>query len=154
MSEPHGPTVADLNVAGQFVVWALRTRLEGAAKLDRLEEGFRLAQGGMTGGAALAAFETWFAILANHCGRDLYLHRTPCPRLCGDERAMVDLVASAQAGDETRLHRVAATLVHPCAIGLLLSANRAFAGALSQLGLHLAGGRAQPGRGSAAARLH
>jgi hypothetical protein len=149
----HGRSAADLNIAEQFVLWALRTRLEGAAKRDRLEEGFRLAQGGASGSAALAAFEPWFGVVASHCCRDLYLHRTPRPCLSGDERALVDLVASAQAGDEARLHHVAATLVHPRAIGLLLSASRTFAGALCLLGLHLSGGGAQPGR-SAAANLH
>ena len=62
---------------------------------------------------------------------------------------MVGLVASAQAGDEARLHRLAATLVHPRAIGLLLGASRSFAGALCMLGLHLSGREAQPGPGAA-----
>ncbi len=156
MAEQRGRSwrsAADLNVAEQFVLWALRTRLEGAAKLERLEEGFRLARDGATGGAARAAFEPWFEVLASHCWRDLYLHRTPCPYLSSDERAMVELVASAQVGDEARLHRTAATLVHPRAIGLLLSASRTFAGALCLLGLHLSGRRAQPASGRAA-RLH
>jgi hypothetical protein len=152
MAAPHGRMAADLNVAEQFVLWALRTRLEGAATRDRLEQGFRLAHDAVTGSAACATFEPWFEVLATHCWRDLYLHRTPCPCLSGDERAMVDLVASAQAGDEARLHRIAATLVHPRAIGLLLSASRSFAGALCLLGLHLSGREAPPGPG--AARLH
>jgi hypothetical protein len=63
---------------------------------------------------------------------------------------MVDLVASAQAGDEARLQRVAATLVHPRGIGHLLGASRRFAGALRLLDLHLSG--AQPGAGAAALR--
>ena len=146
------PSAADLNVAEQFVLWALRTRLEGAGKLDRLEEGFRLAGDGTAGGAARAAFEPWFAALASHCCRDLYLHRTPCPCLSGDERAMVDLVASAQAGDEARLQRVAATLVHPRGIGHLLGASRRFAGALWVLDLHLSGPGTQPGPGAATLR--
>jgi hypothetical protein len=149
----HGWSAADLNVAEQFVLWALRTRLEGAAKRDRLEEGFRLAQDDISGSAALAAFEPWFGVLASHCWRDLYLHRTPCPCLSGDERALLDLVASAQAGQEARLRLVAATLVHPRAVALLLSASRTFAGALRPLGLHLSGGGAQSAR-SAAATLH
>jgi hypothetical protein len=148
----NGQNAADLNVAEQFVLWTLRTRLEGAAKLDRLEEGFRLACAGAGGSAARAAFEPWFEALATHCWRDLYLHRTPCPCLSGDERAMVDLVASAQAGDEARLRRVAATLVHPRGIGLLLGASRRFAGALRLLDLHLSGPGAQPGPGAAALR--
>jgi DNA-binding PadR family transcriptional regulator len=73
----YGQNAADLNVAEQFVLWALRTRLEGAAKLDRLEEGFRLASDSASGSAARAAFEPWFDVLATHCWRDIYVHRTP-----------------------------------------------------------------------------
>lgn len=153
MAEQHGRMAADLNVAEQFVLWALRTRLEGAAKLGRLEEGFRLAHDGRAGSAARAAFEPWFEALAAHCRRDLYLHRTSCPCLSGDEQAMMDLVASAQAGDEARLRRLAAALVDPRAIGVLLSASRSFADALCQLGLHLSGSEAQS-RPGAGARLH
>jgi hypothetical protein len=150
MVEQHGPAQlsAGLNIAEQFVLWALRTRLEGAIKHDRLEEGFRLARDGATGGAAREAFEPWFAVLAGHCSRVLYLHQAPCPCLSGDERAMLDLVASAQAGDEARLHRVAAALVHPRAIGLLLECSQSFAAALCRLGLHLSGHGMQPARGA------
>jgi hypothetical protein len=47
MVEPHAAApqgVADLDVAAQFVLWAVRTRLEGAAARARLERGFELAQ--------------------------------------------------------------------------------------------------------------
>jgi hypothetical protein len=40
MTGQHGPTpvsVANLTVAEQFVLWALRTRLEGAARRAHLE---------------------------------------------------------------------------------------------------------------------
>jgi hypothetical protein len=42
MAEPHasGPLcVADLDFAEQFVLWALRTRLEGAGRQSNLEHG-------------------------------------------------------------------------------------------------------------------
>jgi hypothetical protein len=134
------------------VLWALRTRLEGAATRGRLEEGFRVAGDGASGRAAGAAFEPWFDALAMHCRRDLYLHRMACPCLSGDEQAMLDLLANAQAEDEARLRGLATALVHPRAIGRLLSATGSFADALRRLGLHLSGGEAQPGPG--AARLH
>jgi hypothetical protein len=156
MAEQHDPALdsaADLDIAEQFVLWALRIRLEGVAKRGRLEEGFRLAHDDAAGGAALKAFEPWFEVLAGHCRRDLYLHHAPCPCLSGDERAMLDLVASAQAGDERHLCRVAAGLVHPRAIGLLQEASRRFAAALCLLGLHLRWRRMQLGRG-ASVRLH
>jgi hypothetical protein len=92
-----GLSTADFNIAEQFVLWALRTRLEGAAKRDRLEEGFRLARDDAAGGVALGAFESWFETLATNCWRDLHLHRAPCSCLSGDEWAVLDLVASAQA---------------------------------------------------------
>jgi hypothetical protein len=101
MTDPHGPIptgAAGLNVAEQFVLWALRTRREGAAKRGHLDHGFRLTRDPATGGAALSAFDAWFEVLAGHCRRDLYLHRAPCPCLSGDERAILDLVASAQGG--------------------------------------------------------
>jgi hypothetical protein len=142
MTERHGSgpqSVADLEVAEQFVLWALRTRLEGAARRSNLEYGFRLARDAATGGAALASFEAWFQILASYCWRDLYLHRAPCPCLSADERDMLDLVASAEAGDEGRLYRLAAGLVHPRAIGLLQERSRSFAAALLRLGLSVSG---------------
>jgi hypothetical protein len=145
-------SAGDLNLAEQFVLWALRTRLEGAAKRAHLEHGFRLARDPATGDAALRAFEPWFAVLAGCCWRDLYLHHAACPCLSGDERAMLDLVRSAQEGDATGLDRLAAGLVHPRATGLLQDASGAFAAALCRLGLHLSGHKPPPGRD--AARLH
>jgi hypothetical protein len=146
-------SVADLEVAEQFVLWALRTRLESAGRQSNLEHGFRLAHNAATGGAALASFESWFEALALHCWRDLYLHRAPCPCLSADERAMLDLVASAQASDEMRLHHIAAGLVHPCAIERLQQASRIFSAALRGLGLRLSGRPLLPWR-SALATLH
>ncbi|HLT03314.1 MAG TPA: hypothetical protein VK001_14115 [Geminicoccaceae bacterium] len=147
------PSVADLAVAEQFVLWALRTRLEGAPTRSRLEHGFRLARDHPVRGAALASFEAWFQVLATHCWRDLYLHRAPCPCLSDDERDMLDLVASAQADDEARMYRIAAGLVHPRAIGLLQQCSCAFAAALLRLDLSLCGSPA-PRQGNRAAYLH
>ena len=151
--DPELLSVADLNVAEQFVLWAVRTRLEGAARREHLEYGFRLAHDLPSGGAGLAAFESWFLVLATHCWRDLYLHRTPCPCLSADERTMLDLVASAQVDDERRLHRAAAGLVQPQAIESLQQASRIFAAALRELGLRLSGRPLLPWR-SAPAMLH
>jgi hypothetical protein len=156
MAGRHGATpisVADLEVAEQFVLWALRTPLEGAAGRGRLERGFELAEGPAMGGATLASFESWFHLLATHRRRDLYLHRAPCPCLSADEKAMLELVASAQAGDEIRLHRVAAGLVHAQAIGALQRSSRVLAAALCRLGLCLSDRPRRP-RGGAPAVLH
>lgn len=89
-------SAADLYVAEQFVLRALRTRLEGPSGQSRLEQGFRLARDDANGGA-LAAFEPWFAVLAANCRRDLYLHRALCPCLSGDELAMLELAATRRA---------------------------------------------------------
>jgi hypothetical protein len=59
---------------------------------------------------------------------------------------MLDLVASGQAGDEPRLYRVAAGLVHPRAIGLLHQSSRTFAAALRRLNLRLAERALRPRR--------
>jgi hypothetical protein len=144
-AEPLG--VADLNIAEQFVLWALRTRLGGTAKREHLEHGFRLAHDAAIGGAALAAFESWFDVLSRNSWRDLYLHYPPCPCLSDDERGMLDLVASGQAGDEPRLYRVAAGLVHARAIALLQQSSRSFAVALRRLNLRLPGRPMRPWRG-------
>ena len=66
---------------------------------------------------------------------------------------MLDLVASAQLGDERRLHRAAAGLVQPQAIESLQQASRIFAAALRELGLRLSGRPLLPWR-SAPAMLH
>jgi hypothetical protein len=156
MVEPHAAApqgVADLDVAAQFVLWAVRTRLEGAAARARLERGFELAQDAAMGGSARAAFEAWFHVLATHCRRDLYLHRVPCPCLSADEDAMLNLVASAQAGDDLRLRRRAAGLVHRRAIGALQRYSRILGAALSRLSLRLTDRAPQPW-GSAPAMLH
>ena len=151
--DPGPLSVADLNVAEQFVLWAVRTRLEGAARREHLEYGFRLAHDLPSGGAGLASFKSWFQVLATHCWRDLYLHRAPCPCLSADERTMLDLVASAQVGDERRLHRAAAGLVQPQAMKSLQQSSRTFAAALRELGLRLSGRPLSPWR-SAPAMLH
>ena len=156
MTDQYDPTqasVAGLRVAEQFVLWALWTRLEGTAKRAHLEKGFRLAGDEASGAASLAAFESWFEVLAGHCRRDLHLHRARCPCVSGDECAMLDLAASAQAGDEIRLYRGAAVLVHPGAIALLQGSSRALAAALCRLGLHLSHRPAWTGRGIPV-RLH
>lgn len=156
MAEPHACaplSAADLEFAEQFVLWALRTRLEGAARRSHLEHGFRLALDPATGGAALTSFESWFQLLATRCRRDLYLHRARCPCLSADERAMLDLVASAQAGDAMRLHRVAAGLVRPQAIAAVQRSTRYFAAALCRLGLRLTDRAKRPWR-AAPATLH
>jgi hypothetical protein len=151
--DPVRQSVRDLNVAEQFVLWALRTRLAGPTKRAHLEHGFRLARDPPVGGAALAAFESWFDVLSGNCWRDLYLHHAPCPCLSDDERGMLDLVARAQARDEVRLYLVAAGLVHPRAIGRLQHSSRIFATALRELGLRLSGRPLLPGP-SAPATLH
>lgn len=66
---------------------------------------------------------------------------------------MLDLVASAEAGDEAPLYRLAAGLVHPRAIGLLQQRSRSFAAALLRLGLSVSG-RPVPRSRNTAAILH
>ena len=125
--DPGLLSVADLNVAEQFVLWAVRTRLEAQPDAS-ISSGFRLAHD-LPSSGALAAFGSWFQVLATHCRRDLHLHRAPCPCLSAEERTMLDLVASSQLDDERRLHRAAAGLVHPRAIRLLQQSSRTFAAA-------------------------
>jgi hypothetical protein len=131
----HQLACADLSVGEQLLIWAVRTRLEGPARLLDVRAGFRLASDAGLEWSAFSAFETWFLIIAAHCRRDLYLHRACCPALGPDEAAMLELVASGQSGFGAE--RLAGELVRPPAIGLLLQASDALGLALRGLGLVL-----------------
>jgi hypothetical protein len=146
MGENHRPVLAesehhlacaDLSVGEQLLIWAVRTRLEGPARLLDVRAGFRLASDAGMEWSAFSAFETWFLTIAAHCRRDLYLHRACCPALGPDEAAMLELVASGQSGSGSGAERLAGELVRPPAVGLLLQASDALGLALRGLGLVL-----------------
>lgn len=103
----------------------------------RSSEGFSRAYGKPSAEAVFGAFEPWFLILANHCRRDLHLHRPQCPCLSDDEREMLELVAHVQAGHADGARHVAASLVHERALGAFLGASLTLAQALGRLDLRL-----------------
>jgi hypothetical protein len=146
MSEDHLPawtgverelTCADLSVGEQFLIWAVRTRLDGPTRLADVRAGFGLASDARLQWGAFSAFETWFLTIAAHCRRDLYLHRACCPALGPDEVAMLELVASRQAGIDPGAERLAGMLVRAEAVALLLHASEKLGAGLRGLGLVL-----------------
>jgi hypothetical protein len=156
MVEPHAAApqgVADLDVAAQSCSGPCARGSKAPPRALVSSAASSSPKDAAMGGSARAAFEAWFHVLATHCRRDLYLHRVPCPCLSADEDAMLNLVASAQAGDDLRLRRRAAGLVHPRAIGALQRYSRILGAALSRLGLRLTDRAPQPW-GSAPAMLH
>jgi hypothetical protein len=132
----HG-SMDDLEVAKKVVLWSVRTRLEGMASFDRIRQAFRRAYDPTSADVAFGAFEPWFLILANHCRRDLHLHRPQCPCLSDDEREMLDLIAHVQGGDADGARHVAASLVHERALVAFLCASLNLAQALGRLDLRL-----------------
>jgi hypothetical protein len=134
--QSHG-SMDDLEVAEKVVLWSVRTRLEGVASFDRIRQALHRAYDATSADAAFGAFEPWFLILANHCRRDLHLHRPQCPCLSDDEREMLELIAHVQAGDIGDARHLAASLVHERALGAFLGASLTFAEALSRLDLRL-----------------
>jgi len=130
-------SMRDLGLGEKVVLWSVRARLEGPDALERIREGLPLYHDALASDAAFGAFEPWFLIVANHCRRDLYLHRPRCPCVSEDERAMLDLLAYAQAEDPAGAQRLAASLVHGRALVAFLGASLTFAQALARLGLHL-----------------
>jgi hypothetical protein len=89
------PTLAELTLGEQLVVWALRKRLESAAHLPALQKGFRLAGAGA--GDAYEAFERLFAALARNCRRELWFHRCGCTSR--DELVILGLIGALQVGE-------------------------------------------------------
>jgi hypothetical protein len=58
-----GPSVSELSLGEQLVLWAVRKRLEGEAQLPALRRGFRLADRGCHERDAFDAFERLFGAI-------------------------------------------------------------------------------------------
>jgi hypothetical protein len=93
------PSVAELALGEQLVVWAIRKRLEGAAHLPMVRRGFLLTGPGQQPREAFAAFEQFYGALSANCRRDLWFHRFGCGGVSADELAILGLIAAQQAGD-------------------------------------------------------
>lgn len=130
-------TASNLEAGERVVLWSVRMRLEGAAAFDPIRESFRVADDEVTAETAFDAFEPWYLILANHCRRDIHLHRPRCPCLSEDERDLLALIAHIQQGDGVGAHRFAASLVYERAMVAFLAASLTFAHALTRLQLRL-----------------
>ena len=96
--DPELLSVADLNVAEQFVLWAVRTRLEGRnqTRASRAASDWRMIFRAAAPGARRSnrGSKFWRRIAGA-----ISTSTAPCPCLSA-ERTMLDLVASSQLDDE------------------------------------------------------
>ena len=69
---PSGPSVRELSLGEQLLLWAVRKRLEGEAQLPTLQRGFRLADRGTHERDAFEPFEQLFGAIRRNCRRDLW----------------------------------------------------------------------------------
>jgi hypothetical protein len=151
---PAEPTVADLALGEQLVIWALRKRLESVAHRSALRRGFLLAGAG--GLQAFAAFEQLFCAIESHCRRDLWFHRCGCGCVSADELRILGLIAAQQTGDVVAAFGHGSSLVVPAAVGDVGEAAAVFGRALAACRLSLPlRGRCLPERPAAeCGRLH
>ncbi len=131
------PSVAELALGEQLVVWAMRKRLESAGHLPALQRGFRLAGGGQHQHDPFAAFERLFAALARDCRRDLWFHRCGCGCVSQDEISILGMIAALQAGEVATAWSHGQALVAEPALGELLEAAGELGTALAQCRLAL-----------------
>src|SRR3954451_5204806 len=98
---PSGHVVGRLGTGEQLVLWALRQRLrDGEPASPVLVRGFRLALGLAGLGPAPGAFEGLFSALDRRAaGPGPWLLPLRCACVSAGERAVLALVASAQAGE-------------------------------------------------------
>lgn len=134
-----GQVVGQLGPGEQLILWAFRQRLrDGATPSPAFLQGFRLAFGLAFLEPALSAFDRLFQALHHHGRRDIALFPLHCACVSADERAVIHLVAAAQAGEGPWLEAAAARLVEPGAAALLREGAVGFALALQGEGLALA----------------
>jgi len=134
---PSGPSVGELSIGEQLVLWAVRKRLEGEEQLPALRRGFRLADRGRHECCAFDAFERLFDAIGRNCRRDLWFHRCGCGCVSADELTILGLVAAEQSGDIASALFLGRALVAPQAVGEALEAARRLALALAERGLAL-----------------
>lgn len=116
----------------QLVLWAFRKRLEGARGLPGLQHAFWLACGLVHVEAALGAFEDLFSVLARHGRRCLGFHRPRCCAVSADERSLLALIGSYQAGHLEHAAALTRWLVPPHAAGELTRAAALLADILKE----------------------
>jgi hypothetical protein len=134
---PSGPSVGELSIGEQLVLWAVRKRLEGAEQVPALRRGFRLADRGSHARCAFDAFEQLFGVIGRHCRRDLWFHRCGCGWVSADELTILGLVAAEQSDDIASALVFGRALVAPPAVVKALAAARRLALALAERGLAL-----------------
>lgn len=144
-SEPIGGTirvagsmVGQLDLGGQFVLWAVRQRASApTAEVAELAGGFQLACGLAHVEQALAAFVDWFDLLARHGRPPLAVAPLRCACLTSGERTLLDLLGAAQAPRGSRSAGLATRLVAPHAVAAVIAASARLADALTDAGLEV-----------------
>jgi len=131
------PTLAQLALGEQLMVWAFRKRLEGESRAGTVQRGFELAGNGPARHEAHAAFEGLFGLIAAHCRRDLWFHRCGCCCLSADEMAILGLIAAQQAGDMASALCSCQSLVAPPVVGEGMRLAERLGRGLAELGLAL-----------------
>lgn len=146
-----------LRTAELFVVWSLRHARARPWDSCALAEAHLRAFGLAEVERALAGFAALRGALAMHARRRLSLNGCACGAVSADERAVLTLVAAAQADAQAHADALAAWLCRPAGQPPLIEAARAYAAALARRGLLLPlrrpprpPGRAAPLRGLAA----
>jgi len=122
----------ELTTAEQFALWSLRHRRACPWDAHTIAEGFFRAFGICGVEEALAAFAAFGEALGRHGRRRLSLNGCTCRAVAADERALLTLLAAAQAGEDGHVGALSGWLCRP-------SGQPALAAAASRFGAALAG---------------
>lgn len=135
------PAFAGLSFAEQLTLWALRMRRaadtsgeQGAANGDMiLARAFDLV-GAPGAERYLGEFLTMADVTAEHA---IHFREPACPRLAADELAMLDAIATVQAGRDAELAAALGRWLPPAGARLASAPLRAYGAALKAQGLSL-----------------
>jgi hypothetical protein len=127
----------ELTTAEQFALWSLRHRRARPWDGRIVAEGFFRAFGLCGVEEALAAFAALCETVGRHGRRRLSLNGCACRSVAADERALLTLLAAAQAEEAAHVRALAAWLCRPEGQPALAEAARRFAVALAARDLWL-----------------
>lgn len=133
--------VLALCTAEQFALWSLRRRRACPWDGAVLAEGFFHAFGISGTEEALAAFAAFCEPISRHGRRRLSLNGCRCRALAADERALLNLLAAAQAGERRHVEALALWLCRPAGQAALIEGADRFAAACLRRGLVLPANR-------------
>lgn len=129
--------ILELTTAEQFALWSLRHRRACPWDAQTIAEGFFRAFGICGVEEALAGFSALGEALGRHGRRRLSLNGCTCRAIAADERALLTLLAAAQADDRPHVDALAGWLCRPAGQPALVEAAGRYASALAARGLQL-----------------